>query len=410
MASPALTSGSRGPTGRPRAVIALLVLLGAQFVGVGLLFPFYAFARQEAVALRAFAVILALLGVATIVGVWRQRSWALWAALTLTACKLIVDLFNWSLALERTSLPLSTLINGAIIVLAFQLASAGGAQVTRPYRIFYGCVLALAAFVGYWGLVAPARVDTALPFPVPPLHARFLGAMYLSGVVFMILGIRAREWSEARVVTAMIAIWTGALGLVSLLHLSLFDWTRGQVWIWFLAYSVYPILAAWIAWRQRAVTAPLPGPPLAVALRSYLLLQGGVVTLLSLSLLLAAPVMVRIWPWTIPLALAHIYFAPFLSFGLGSLYAARQHGWIEVRIVVYGTLAFTLGVLIASFHHRALFHFSAPAAWLWFGGFGLASLALALFGTIPALRNAPHTVSRATVSPLATESGSLAGR
>ena len=110
---------------------------------------------------------------------------------------------------------------------------------------------------------------------------------------------------------------------------------------------------------------------------------------LALGLLLAAPLLVRAWPWPIPIVLAHLYAAPFLSFGLGSLYAARQHGWAEVRIVVYGTLVFTFAVLVASLNHRDLFDFGQPATWLWFGGFGLASLCLALFGALPALRSAP---------------------
>ena len=48
---------------------------------------------------------------------------------------------------------------------------------------------------------------------VPPLHARFLGAMYLSGATFMLLGLAARQWAEMRVTVPMIAIWTGMLGI-----------------------------------------------------------------------------------------------------------------------------------------------------------------------------------------------------
>lgn len=375
---------------RPRAATALTLLLGAQFVGIGGLFPFYTFARQDSIALRAFAVALAALALATIVGVWQRRPWALWATLALVSCKLTVDLFNWALALDRSPLlALGEAINLGIIALAFLLALAGSPRVTSAHRIFYGFVLALAAFVAFWGLGLPRWVDSALPFLVPPLHARFLGAMYLSGAVFLALGIAAKDWSEVRVMTPMIAIWTGTLGLVSLLHLDQFDWTRGQTWVWFIAYSAYPLMAAWITWRQRGVAATAVAPPLALLLRGYLVAQGTLVTALALSLLLAAPFMVRVWPWPIPLTLAHLYAAPFFSFGLGSLYAARQRDWPAVRIVVYGTLVFALSVLVASSVHRALFQFDRPVVWLWFGSFGLASLILSLYGSLPALRAAP---------------------
>jgi hypothetical protein len=371
---------------RPRAVWGLLLLLLAQFVGVGIVLPYYAFARPNTVEFRLFAVALALFACATIYGVWARASWAIWATLALVSLKLTVDLFNYALNLDRLLLPLSELINAGIIALAFRLPFPTSDRVTRGQRVFFGFVLALAAYVGIWGMFLPSDVQRVLPFAVPPLHARFLGAMYLSGATFMILGMLAREWAEVRVVVPMIAIWTGTLGIVSLFHLEAFDWGRIQVWIWFAAYIAYPIVAAWIAWKQRGQNAPARGPALSPALRSYLVVQGALVTLLALSLLLAPTILASVWPWAITPILAHIYGAPFLSYGLGSLYAARQRRWAEVRIAIYATLVFTLGVLIASLLHSALFDFGGPAAWLGFGGFGLATLSLVLLGFVPQLR------------------------
>jgi hypothetical protein len=370
-----------------RAAWRLRLLLLAQFVGVGGLL-YHAFARPNTTELRLFAVALALYACVTVYGVWAQASWASWATLALVSLRLTVDLFSYALNLGHLWLPLSVLINAGIIVLVFRLPFPSSDRVTRGQRIFFGFVLALAAYVGIWGMFLPDDVRRVLPFMVPSLHARFLGAMYLSGATFMILGMLAREWAAVRVVTPMIAIWTGTLGIVSLFHLEAFDWQRVQVWIWFAAYIGYPIVAAWIAWKQRTQTARAGGPELSPALRGYLLVQGGLVTLLALSLLLAPSALASVWPWAITPILAHIYGAPFLSYGLGSLYAARQRRWGEARIAIYATLVFTLGVLIASVLHRALFDFGGPAAWLWFGGFGLATLALALFGLAPRLRAA----------------------
>jgi hypothetical protein len=232
----------------------------------------------------------------------------------------------------------------------------------------------------------PAQVEAVLPFAVPPLHARFLGAMYLSGATFMILGLRAETWPELRVVLPMVAIWTGMLGLVSFLHLEAFDAARTQTWVWFAAYIAYPIIAAWIAWKHRAERDHPTGPPLSVALRRYLQFQGAVVAILALGLLLAPTAMAGLWPWKISPLLAQIYSAPFLSYGLGSLYAARQQVWPELRIVVYATLVFSLGVFLASLRHVELFDLGAGRSWLWFASFGLSSLALAAFAALPGLR------------------------
>jgi hypothetical protein len=162
------------------------------------------------------------------------------------------------------------------------------------------------------------------------------------------------------------------------------------VWIWFIAYIAYPLLAAWIAWQQRSQAGHPPGLPLSKVLRTYLLLQGGLVTGLALILLVVPQGMAMVWPWKITPLLAQIYSAPFLSYGLGSLYASIQRTWLEVRIVIYATLVFTLGVLLASVYHAKLFNFANLSPWFWFGGFILSSLSLGLFGRLPMLRTQAH--------------------
>ena len=373
---------------RPRLVTALLVLMLAQFVGVGVLFPLHAFTSPlGSSALQAFAVALAAAGLAALYGVWRQRSWGPWAALAVTSLKLTVDLYNWSLDLDRGLLPLSTLINAGIVALLFAIPAAAHERISVQQKVFFGCVLAFAANVGAIGMFNPGHIGATLPFDVPPLHARFLGAMYLSGATFMALAILAHRWHAVRVVIPMVAIWTGMLALVSLLHLELFDWTREQVWAWFGAYIGFPLIALWIAWQQRAIhdaqaaDAPLPAPA-----RASFAVQGAAVSLLALSLLLAPDALVARWPWPITPLLAQIYSAPFLAYGLGSLMAARQRDWTAVRIVVAATLVFTVGVLAASLIHLRLFSPQAPATWLWFGGFALASTALGTCALMAAAR------------------------
>jgi hypothetical protein len=366
----------------------LLFLLIVQYIGVGIVFPYYTFVEQDSIGLRIFAVVLSAFALLTLSGVWFRKSWAMWAVLTLVSFKITIDLYAWAINLDRSLLiVVSESINFGVISIAFQSKMPTQSAITQPQKFFYGFVLLLAATIGIWGLFFPANVLQVLPFRVPPLHSRFLGSMYFSGATFMGLNILAKQWAEVRVVTPMIAIWTGMLGIVSLFHLSAFDWGRVQVWIWFIAYISFPLIAAWIAWQQRSQTTPAEGLPLSDRLRTYLYLQGGLVTLLALSLLIAPNWMVTLWPWKITPILAHIYSAPFLSYGLGSLYAVSQQTWREVRIVIYATLVFTVGVLLASLYHANLFNFGSFSTWLWFGGFATSSLALALFGTTPALRS-----------------------
>lgn len=253
--------------------------------------------------------------------------------------------------------------------------------VTARQRLYFAAVGVLALWVGIWGYFIPNQVDKAIPWLVPPLHARFLGAMYLSGTAFMVGAMLARYYGEVRVVVWVIAIWTGMLFVVSLFYLGEFDYRREQVWIWFGSYLLYPLIALWLIWRSRALHERVAGPDLPAWVRGYLRAQGLVVSLLALALLLAPETMVNIWPWKITRLLAQIYSAPFLAYGLSSLMLSRQQTWPEIRVTVMATFVFAFGVLLASWIHRQLFSFTSLATGLWFGGFLLATAMLGLLTT-----------------------------
>lgn len=250
--------------------------------------------------------------------------------------------------------------------------------ISREERIYFGAVGLLALWVGIWGYFIPHQVDKAIPWLVPPLHARFLGAMYLSGTTFMIAGILAQYYAEVKVMIRAILIWTGMLFVVSLFYLGEFDYSRTQVWIWFAAYLIYPLIALWLMWNDRTLRDRLGGATLPAWVCSYLFIQGILVTALALVLLLAPDFMVSVWPWNITRLLAQIYSAPFLAYGISSLMISRLQTWAEIRVVVTGTFVFALGVLLASFIHRALFSPGNLSTWIWFGGFLLATVVLGL--------------------------------
>jgi hypothetical protein len=251
-------------------------------------------------------------------------------------------------------------------------------RLTWLHRIYFTAVGLLALRVGFTGYSVPAEIGRMIPWQVPPLHARFLGAMYLSAVVFMVGAVLARRWCEVRVAVPMIAIWTGMLFVVSLLNRHAFDYSRLQVWIWYGAYFVYPLIAAWLAWRQRADTGhPEGSAPLRPWARNYLYGQGAVLTLAGLALLVAPTPMLGAWPWKASPLLLQIYSAPFLSYGLGSFMLARQRVWLEIRLGATALFTFAVLVLVASVVHRPLFSLAENPDRIWFAFFGAAAASLA---------------------------------
>ena len=252
--------------------------------------------------------------------------------------------------------------------------------VSRAHRIFFALVGSFALWVGIWGYFAPGEIDRAIPWDVPPLHARFIGAMYLSGMVLMGLALIARCVAEVQIAVIMAAVWTGMLLLVSLLHLGEFDYSRPPVWFWFGAYIAYPLMGAWLALARppTMLSGVLPiVPPWA---RILIAAQSVICVALAACLLFFPNFMVAVWPWPIPVLLAQIYSGPFLSFGVGGLLLARRRYWIEWRIVLASMAAFAALVLAASFIHHGLFLPVGVAAVIWFGGFAIATALLAFLG------------------------------
>ncbi len=246
-------------------------------------------------------------------------------------------------------------------------------------RVYFAAVGVLAAVIGLPAYLAPAQVDVVLPFAVPPLHARLIGAMYLSGLAIMVGGLLARRWAEVRVVPVITAIWTGGLLLVTLLHLEAFDFTTMQTRIWFGAYLAYPLIGTWILVRRRRdEIGDEPGRVPADWTRRCLTGQGVVLTAVALALLLAPGPMAAGWPWPVTPLLVQIYSAPLLAYGIGSLLLARARTWREMRIGVVGIGLFALAALVASVIHRDLFAAGDPAAWAWFGALAALTALAAL--------------------------------
>jgi hypothetical protein len=372
----------------PTTQRALFVLLTVYCIPIGLIFPVYAFSFPGAWGMRLSAIGLVVLALLTLYAIWQQKVWAAWSALAVVSGKLTVDLYAWSTQLHGIWPLVSIAYGAAVILVVFWIGEPATKALTRRQRLFFAIIVAFPAWVAAGGLFFPGQIERFLPFTPPPLHARFIGAMYLAGATMMLLATAASAWYEVRVVTIILGIWTGLLALVSLIHFNVFDWSSRPTWFWWFAYIWFPLGAAFIAWNQRRETDHPDEPPMSLLLRGFLVVQGIVAVAVAVALLLAPGVMIGLWPWNITSLLAQIYSAPFLAYGVGSLYSLWQHGWSEARIPVVATLVLTLVAVVGSFLHSGLFNMANPSTWVWFGALGFATLALTAFTAIPRLRNA----------------------
>jgi hypothetical protein len=256
--------------------------------------------------------------------------------------------------------------------------------VAPAIRLYFATVGLFAIWVGVWGFFVPGLSDQALPWLVPPLHARFIGSMYLSGAVLMFGALAGATPGTMRIPLLMATVWTGMLGLISFLHLDQFDWAHSPVWFWFFAYVAFPIAGAVLAWRTRAGLPP-PGAPLPMWLRVGAAAEAAVCAVLAAALFLVPDLMTTAWPWKITPLLAQIYAGPFLAYGVGAAMIAASRGMGEVWLPALSMAVFATLVLVASLMHLALFEPVGLSGTVWFGGLVL-TLAYLAAATIAAWR------------------------
>jgi len=259
--------------------------------------------------------------------------------------------------------------------------------VSTAHRIYFAVVGLFAIWVGFWGYFVPGQVWRAIPWTIPPLHARFVAAMYLSGAFMMFAGTLARHLYSVRIVTVIAAVWTGMLLVVSLLNLDQFDPALTPVWFWFFAYVVFPVAGAIVAWRHWRASFADAGAAMSQPMRIMLTALGIVCGFVALLLFLFPAMMVEVWPWPVNHLLAQIYSGPFLAFAVAGLMIARAGRLVEIVLAAFGMAIFSALALIASTLHLRLFQPMGLAAALWFAGLA-AALALTLWAGLASARSA----------------------
>lgn len=241
-------------------------------------------------------------------------------------------------------------------------------SLTIRQRVYLGAVAALALWVGFWCYFVPARSEIAIPWGVSTLCATFFGSIYLSGATFTGTSMFARRWVDARMVMPTIALWTGGLTIISLFYLPLFDFARTQVWIWFGAYILYPLIALGLMWTHRKQSSiyPVDEQSLPEWARRYLRIQGSLLVILGLGLLFVPQVMKLLWPWQAGKLMLQLYSAPLLTYGIGSFLSARQHTWSEIRFGLISIGVFTGAELVTTIFHLPLFDGHPLSIAIWF--------------------------------------------
>jgi hypothetical protein len=253
---------------------------------------------------------------------------------------------------------------------------------TKGQKFFFTVLGLAGGLVAAVGLLFPKLAAELFTWLVlPPLHAQFLGGVYLAGTVYAAGSLFVKRQAEARWTLHFIGIWTLVLSVVSLLHIPAFDFSRMPSWLWWIQYFLYAILAGWLITKlPKDIDADqLGGPALAPWAKRLLLAEGVVMTALAVLLFFTPGFVAAHWPWTITPMLAQIYSGSIAAIGIVSILSSRQATFAHVRKFSIALTVLGVATVTVSLLHRNLFSFGEAMTWVWFMWFACTAVA---FGAV----------------------------
>jgi hypothetical protein len=235
------------------------------------------------------------------------------------------------------------------------------------HRLFSGVIALAAAFIAWMGLGYPRQIDERFTWAnLPPLHARFVGTLYLFGAVYTLGGALSRHRRTVAPTMLGIALFTGAMGALTALNAEAFDWSLFPVRVWVVSYVAYPIISALIFLRYvRRDGAVVPGPAMPGWARRGLGAQAAAFVAVGVIGLVTRGALVSMWPWKVDRPLAQMYGGVFLALGVVTALHARGRALREAVWLGAASVALAVAALWASWRHRALFGAGDLRTWVW---------------------------------------------
>ncbi len=274
-------------------------------------------------------------------------------------------------------------------------------DIPRLHRAWIGFVGLNAAFVAAFGLSSPRSLDEKFTWAeLPPLHARFVGGLYLFGAVLLLGSLLCRKWAQVAPIAMGAAIFTTSMLVLTLLNWDAFDLDLFGPKVWVAAYVIFPptTLAIALMYRRRPIVEG-DGRTVPVWLKVALQIGAAIFGLLGLALLLARDPLADAWPWPVADGVAQFYGGPFLTLAWCAWWYSNRRLLGSLQLYLAAMTALGVSVMIVSLKHRSLFDAGDPATWLWFATFVAISVgaAAALVLAIARRRSGASATARSAV-------------
>lgn len=231
------------------------------------------------------------------------------------------------------------------------------------FRIVLIVHTAMVGSLGLYFYLAPAAAATLWPWVLPPLAARFVGALLIGAAVSTGLTLLSNTHGSSAGILFMgigyvLMVLTGLLYGIE----SGFD---GHLTVWFIVISVSALLLIGLVMMvSRQTYANSTGTPIPRIVRRYFMLHFIAVAIVGTTMYLLPMQAQPLWPWEMSVVNVRLLGGIFLSAAFYSVWCLRQRTWATIQPTVALYAVFATGALIASLVHFNLFNPARVITWI----------------------------------------------
>jgi len=254
--------------------------------------------------------------------------------------------------------------------MATHLASSDD-RVLRATKVLSGFIapFLIVAFVVLYGF--PTQTERLFAWTIhPTMTPMVLASAYLGGFYFFIRSLWESRWATVRLGMLSVALFATLLGVATIMHWDKFNHRHFAFWLWAGLYFTAPVLVilAYLANRRHAAPPRPDEPRLGLLSRWVVGLVGLAALATGVTMFLAPPLMIAIWPWSLTPLTCRVVGAIFClgAAGIGTLADPR---WIAIRLMLQVEALMIALILIAVLRAPGEFATARPLTWLMLIGF-----------------------------------------
>jgi hypothetical protein len=207
-----------------------------------------------------------------------------------------------------------------------------------------------------------------------PLTPVFMGANYFGGIG-AIWAVRTNRWSVARILLPGIFVFAVTQLFATLLHLSIFNWSRPVAWAWLFVYLISPVasIVVYFQMERRYDPPAVRIKPPVYLFRPLTLSFAAINGMVGLALWLWSGVFppsatsgaVPWWAWSLTPLTAQVIGGWYLAAAALFATLSRSHPLQGVQVGVFGVIFATGMELLGALFYRSAFNGPTPSVVLY---------------------------------------------